>query len=79
MVNASILWSTYDYGKETIAGQSNLTQHTKEASNGLARDYAYQWSQSVGECFTFLVPNAYGGSATEVLDANSETVKYICS
>jgi hypothetical protein len=75
-VNATILWSTYDYGKETIRGQSNLTQHTKEPSTGLAKDYAYIYSQSVGECFTFLVPNAYGGgSATEVLDANSETVK----
>ncbi len=34
------------------------------------------YSQSVGECFTFLVPNAYGGgSSTEELDQNSETVK----
>jgi hypothetical protein len=75
-VNASILWSTYDYGKETIRGQSNLTQHTTEPSSGLAKDYAYTYSQSVGECFTFLVPNAYGGgSSTEQLDQNSETVK----
>jgi hypothetical protein len=76
MVNASLLWSTYDYGKDTIRGQSNLTQHTTEPSNGLAKDYAYQWSQGVGECFTFLVPNAYGGgSGTEVLDQNSATAK----
>jgi hypothetical protein len=76
MVNASLLWSTYDYGKDTIRGQSNLTQHTTEPSNGLAKDYAYQWSQGVGECFTFLVPNAYGGgSGTELLDQNSATAK----
>lgn len=76
MVNASLLWSTYDYGKDTIRGQSNLTQHTTEPSNGLAKDYAYQWSQGVGECFTFLIPNAYGGgSGTEVLDQNSATAK----
>jgi hypothetical protein len=76
VVNASILWSTYDYGTETIRGNSNLTQHTKEPSNGLARDYAYQWSQGVGECLTFLVPNAYGGgSGTEMLDQNSEVAK----
>ncbi|MDB4925772.1 YfhO family protein [Mucilaginibacter sp.] len=75
-VNASILWSTYDYGKDTIRGQSNLTQHTTEPSNGLAKDYAYGWSQGVGECLTFLVPNAYGGgSGTEILDQNSATVK----
>lgn len=75
-VNASSLWSTSDYGTETIRGKSNLTQTTKEPSNGLARDYAYQWSQGVGESFTFLIPNAYGGgSGTEVLDQNSETAK----
>jgi hypothetical protein len=80
MVNASILWSTYDYGKETIRGQSNLTQHTTEPSNGLAKDYAYQWSQGVAESLTFLVPNAYGGgSGTEALDQNSETVKAFTS
>jgi hypothetical protein len=79
-VNASSLWSTYDYGKETIRGKSNLTQHTKEPSNGLARDYAYEWSQGVGECITFLIPNAYGGgTGTEVLDQNSETAKVFIS
>ncbi|TSJ40246.1 YfhO family protein [Mucilaginibacter corticis] len=76
MVNASILWSTYDYGKDTIRGQSNLTQHTKEPSTGLDKDYAYQWSQSVTECFTFLVPNAYGGATSgDALDQNSATAK----
>ncbi|MBK0378018.1 YfhO family protein [Mucilaginibacter segetis] len=79
-VNASILWSTYDYGKETIRGKSNLTQTTNEPSNGLDREYAYQWSQGVGECFTFLVPNAYGGgSGTERLDKNSATAKVFLS
>jgi hypothetical protein len=28
-VNASLLWSTAEYGQETIRGQSNLTQHVK--------------------------------------------------
>ncbi len=75
-VNASILWSTYDYGKETTRGQSNLTQHTTEPSTGLSKEYAYQWSQGIGESLTFLVPNAYGGgSGTEALDQNSETAK----
>jgi hypothetical protein len=68
-VNASILWSTYEYGKDSIRGQSNLTQHTTEPSNGVTRDYAYEWSQGVGESFTFLIPNAYGGGGlTPLLD-----------
>ena len=75
-VNTSLLWSTYDYGKDTIRGKSNLTQHTTEPSNGLARDYAYQYSQGVAESFTFLVPNASGGgSVAETVDPNSEIAK----
>jgi hypothetical protein len=62
-VNASLLWTTSEYAKETNRGPSNLTQHTSEPSTGLSRDYAYAWSQGVGECFTFLVPNAYGGAS----------------
>jgi len=73
-VNASILWSTADYGTETIRGKSNLTQHTTEPSNGLDKDYAYQWSQGVGESFTFLVPNAYGGGGSTVVQPEDSHV-----
>lgn len=74
-VNASILWSTYDYGKDTIRGKSNLTQNTKEPASGLPRDYAYQWSQGVGESLTFLIPNAYGGSSRGSVDKDSHVIK----
>ena len=75
-INASLLWSTYEYGKDSTRGKSNLTQHTTEPSDGLDKDYAYQYSQGVAESFTFLVPNASGGgSGTESFDQNSETVK----
>jgi len=79
VVNASLLWSTFEYSKDSYRGNSNLTQNTKEPSSGLTKDYAYQWSQGVSECFTFLVPNAYGGPSggpgAETLDQNSETAK----
>ncbi|WPU99710.1 hypothetical protein SNE26_27230 [Mucilaginibacter sp. cycad4] len=74
-VNASILWSTADYGNETIRGKSNLTQHTTEPSNGLPKDYAYEWSQGVGECITFLIPNAYGGGEQGSTDPDSHVIK----
>jgi hypothetical protein len=61
LVNASALWSTYEYSKESIRGQANLTKNTTEAGNGVKRDYAYEFSEGVGETLTFLVPNAYGG------------------
>jgi len=76
MVNASNLWTTYEYGKETIRGKSNLTNDKTEPENGLPKDYAYQWSQGIGESFTFLIPNLYGGGA-ERLDAKSNVAKEI--
>jgi hypothetical protein len=77
LVNASLLWSTAEYSADSYRGKSNLTQHTTEPSNGLSKHYAYEWSQGVGECFTFLVPNAYGGASgpSEGLDQNSATAK----
>jgi hypothetical protein len=62
-VNAAMLWTTSEYAAESNRGQSNLTQHTTEPSTGLSKDYAYGWSQGVGECVTFLIPNAYGGES----------------
>ncbi len=76
-VNASILWSTFEYSKDTIRGKSNLTKNVAEPSEGLPKDYAYQWSQGVGECLTFLVPNAYGGASgmREIDPAKSAVTK----
>lgn len=75
-VNASMLWSNAEYAKETIRGQSNLTSTDAKPSNGLARGYAYEYSQGVAECFTFLIPNAYGGgNGTELIDQNSNISK----
>jgi hypothetical protein len=77
LVNASLLWSTAEYGQDTIRGQSNLSQQSKEVSNGLPKDYAYAYSQTLGENLTFLVPNAYGGpSGLDALDfQNSDLLK----
>nr|WP_199075099.1 hypothetical protein [Pedobacter sp. ASV19] len=64
MVNASTLWTTYEYGKESNRGKSNLTTDKAEEKNGLSKEYAYGWSQGVGESFTFLIPNLYGGATS---------------
>ena len=78
-VNTSMLWTTYEYGKETIRGKSNLkTEGTGKPSNGLDKEYAYQWSQGVAENITFLVPNAYGGSSgSAALGEDSEVAKIV--
>ena len=74
-VNASILWSTADYGTESIRGQSNLTQHTTEPSNGVPKDYAYEFSEGIGESLTVLIPNLYGGGGLTPLVDDSHITK----
>ncbi|QIL39236.1 YfhO family protein [Pedobacter sp. HDW13] len=79
LVNAGTLWTTYQYGKETIRGKSNLTTDKAEPSNGLDKEYAYQWSQGVGESFSFLIPNIYGGASSidEIIKPESNTYKAV--
>lgn len=75
-VNAGTLWTTYEYGQESIRGKSNLkSEDSSKTNNGLDREYAYQWSQGVGETLTFLVPNAYGGESANKLDKDSHLAK----
>jgi hypothetical protein len=62
MINASLLWTTSEYAAETNRGKSNLTNQAAEKNAGMTKDYAYNWSQGVGESFTFLIPNLYGGA-----------------
>jgi hypothetical protein len=63
MINASLLWTTAEYAGETNRGKSNLTDTIGKDKGGMSKDYAYAWSQGVGESFTFLIPNLYGGAS----------------
>ncbi len=78
-VNAGTLWTTYEYGQQSIRGKSNLTTESTKTNSGLDREYAYQWSQGVGESLTFLVPNAYGGESANKLDKDSHVAKALMS
>ncbi|MGK9126914.1 YfhO family protein [Olivibacter sp. SA151] len=79
-INAGLLWTTYEYSKESIRGKSNITSETKgSAQQGVSKEYAYQWSQGVGESITFLIPGAYGGGSQSKFDENSNTVKLLSS
>lgn len=57
--NIGGLFTSYDYSKESMRGQSELT--AKANSNGLDYQYAYAWSYGVSETFTLLIPNVKGG------------------
>jgi hypothetical protein len=79
MINASLLWTTSEYAKETNRGKSNLTSPVKTKDEGMAKEYAYRWSQGVGESFTFLIPNLYGGATSidELVKPESHVYKVV--
>ncbi len=74
--------TTKEYSKSTMrGGESELTINKKEkkTNGGLDRDYAFQWSNSIGETFCILVPRLYGGSSSESLGAGSHTYETLTS
>lgn len=78
MVNASILLPTWEYSKLSTRGHANITKvdDKSSAKKGLDKEYAYDWSQGIGESVTFLIPNAYGGSTGGQLDEKSHVAKF---
>lgn len=74
MVNASLLWTTTEYAGETNRGKSNLTNAAGKQES-MTKEYAYGWSQGVGESFTFLISDLYGASHDRKLDDKSDVYK----
>jgi len=68
--NASNLYHTYEYSKETMRGKSELTHHGEEniTGDGLERDYITAWSYGIGETWTLLVPNTKGGASVPIAE-----------
>ena len=77
--NASNLYHTYKYSKESMrGGHTELTSldadKTKPAGNGLDKDYITQWSYGKMETLTLLIPDSKGG-ASGPLAENERAVK----
>jgi len=70
--NIGMLWTTYEYGKHTTRGASELTLNPDGSSaadnstGGLDRDYVTQYSYGQQEAFTLLVPDAKGGASAYI-------------
>jgi hypothetical protein len=73
-VNFASLYTTYEYGKYSIRGKSDLTGENMNVTSGLNKDYITFWSYGVDETFNLLIPNYKGGSSHQ-FDRNSETYK----
>jgi len=76
------LMLTQEYTSQTMrGGQSELTLGNKEVKKdgGLNKDYAFQWSQSLGETFTLFVPNLYGGGSRTDVGTGSSTYEAVNS
>lgn len=57
LIVAQMYWSTLEYSSFSMRGGSELT-----GGDGLARDYAFAWSQGWSELLTLLIPGVFGGS-----------------
>ncbi len=75
-INAMII--TNEYSKETMrGGASELSGHDTKTNGGLDKEYAFRWSNGIGETFCLMIPYLYGGSGNESADKAPKTLEAI--
>lgn len=73
--NFSRLYTTYEYGKYSMRGQSDLTSGDKNETTGLDKDYILDYSYDLGEAMTAFIPRFKGGGMSEDVGENSNLYK----
>lgn len=78
----STIWTTYEYSKDTMRGKPILkAESTTEASSnssavdGLAWDYAMQWSNTSMDLLASLIPGVVGGGSQEPVAKSTQLSK----
>ncbi len=75
---ATSILTTNEYAKETMrGGGSELSGHDKKTNGGLDKEYAFRWSNGIGETFCLMIPYLYGGSSGEAADKAPKTLEAI--
>lgn len=78
--NAGKIWTTYEYSRDTMRGKpileekSSAEAESSSETEGLAWDYAMQWSNGYDDLAAGIVPRAVGGSNQEVVE-DSEAIR----
>jgi hypothetical protein len=75
--NFSRLYTTYEYGKYSMRGQSDLSINNENKSSGLDKEYILDYSYDLGEAMTAFIPRFKGGGMREPLTTSSETYKLL--
>ncbi len=78
MVNAVVLFTTYEYSKRTIRGGSQLgDEKSTVTKTGLSKDYALSYSMYKMEPLVMMFPRAFGGSShnLEVAEDKSKAIE----
>lgn len=77
--NASKLWTTYEYSKDTMRGKpilkTNGAAKSSSETNGLEWNYAMQWSNGTLDIFSTFIPGVVGGGSSEKVSKNSDFAK----
>lgn len=76
--NVNHLWPTYEYGKYTMRGGSELVDTTTadaQARKGLDIEYATRWSYGIDETPNIFIPNFNGGASVGALGTKSAVYK----
>lgn len=82
---AGIMLPTYEYTKDTMRGEpilksvENTAAQSSSETNGLAWDYAMQWSAGGLDLMNILIPGSAGGSSGEKVGKNSAIAKDLTS
>ncbi len=78
--SASKIWTTYEYQKSTMRGKPILEQsadpNSSSAVEGLAWNYAMNWSNGLIDVVAMYIPGVAGGGSSEKISKSADSSKY---